>query len=360
MNWRLWEKISLEDWIQIAISIGIILFFLVLRKLFTKYVFYLLVKLFKKTKSDFLNQVLEAFERPLRWVFILIGLYIAAIYFPFFNHRNELFGDLLRAGYILLITWGLFNLSSKTSILFMKISNNSAIEIDQILIPFLSKTVRVIIILISISVIAEEFDYEVSTFVAGLGLGGLAFALAAQEVIKNLFGGIVIITEKPFSIGDWVQTPSVEGVVEDINFRSTIIRTFADALITIPNSTLSNEPITNWSKMGKRQISFHLRLEYGTPKEKIEAVTKKIRSLLENHEEIHKETIFARFTDFGESSMDIMLYFFTKTTNWGEYLRIHEETNLLILEILEEEGVKVAVPVRAIHVNEQDERPDSL
>ncbi len=230
----------------------------------------------------------------------------------------------------------------------MKISDKINVEIDQILIPFLSKAVRFIIIAISISVIAQEFNYEVGGFVAGLGLGG-----AAQEVIKNLFGGVVIITEKPFSLGEWIQTPSVEGIVEDINFRSTIVRTFADSLITIPNSTLSNEPITNWSDMGKRQVFFTLGVEYNTSKEQLELVIQKIRDYLENNEEIHPETIFVRFSEYNDSSLDILLYFFTNTILWGEYLAVREEVNFKIMEILEEADVSVAFPSRSLYFDRE-------
>ncbi|SER85301.1 MscS family membrane protein [Gracilibacillus ureilyticus] len=359
MNWQFWNRISTEDWINIAISLGIVLLFLILRKLFTKYVFYLIVKLTKMAKSEFLNQIVEAFERPLRWIFILIGLYVAIDFFPYIEQNNPLLLSLIRVGYIIVVTWGLFNLSSNSSILFMKLNSHTNIEIDRILIPFLSKAIRVIIIAISISIIAQEFDYDVGTFVAGLGIGGLAFALAAQEVIKNLFGGVVIITEKPFSIGNWIQTPSIEGIVEDINFRSTIIRTFSDALITIPNSTLSNEPITNWSEMGKRQISFNLRVEYSTPKDKLESVTNKIRDYLQNHPEVHPDTIFVHFTDYNSSSLDIMLYFFTSTTVWAEYLRIKEEINFKILDILAEEGVSVAFPSRTVYMDDANKQASS-
>ncbi|MFP3359363.1 mechanosensitive ion channel family protein, partial [Planococcus sp. SIMBA_143] len=130
------------------------------------------------------------------------------------------------------------------------INHKYNVKIDHILIPFFSKALRLIIVAIGISVIAQEFEYDINGFVAGLGIGGLAFALAAKDALANLFGGIIIITEKPFTIGDWIKTPSVEGTIEDISFRSTKVRTFAQALVTVPNATLSNEAITNWSKMG--------------------------------------------------------------------------------------------------------------
>lgn len=283
MNWRFWESITYEEYIHMAISLGIILFAFLFRKLFIKYIFYLFLRLSNSGKTEFLNHALKAFEQPLRVLFMIIGIYIAAGYFPYISQENSLFKSLIRVSVIIVITWWLYNLSSKTSILFMKISKKINIDVDQILIPFLSKAVRVIIVAISLSIIAQEFNYNVGGFVAGLGLGGLAFALAAQEVIKNLFGGVVIITEKPFSIGNWIQSPSIEGIVEDINFRSTIIRTFEDSLVTIPNATLSNEPIINWSEMGKRRISFTLGVEYNTTKKQLEMVIDQIREYLKSN-----------------------------------------------------------------------------
>src|SRR5690625_1589064 len=222
-------------------------------------------------------------------------------------------------------------------------------QVDQILIPFISRGIRVVIVAIGISIIAEIFNYNISGFVAGLGLGGLAVALAAQEVLANLFGGFVIITEKPFTIGDWILTPSVEGTVEDISFRSTKVRTFAQALVTVPNATLANEAITNWSEMGKRQITFNLHLTYDTPKESIERVVQSIRDLLKNHPEIHQETIFVSVDEYQEDGLAILLYFFTTTTDWGKYLEIREEINLAMLEIIEQEGAQIAIPSRKLY-----------
>ncbi len=340
---------------NIGISIGIILLFLLFRKLFTKYIFRIILKLSKKTPTDFFSHVCLSFEQPLRWVFIIIGIYLAVDYFPYLDQSNPLFLKLIRASFIIIITWGLYNISGASSALFTKANDRLSIEIDQILIPFLSKAIRFVIIAISISIVAQVFEYDVNGFVAGLGLGGLAFALAAKDAIGNLFGGVIIITEKPFSIGDWIMTPTVEGTVEDISFRSTKVRTFAQALVTVPNATLANEAITNWSKMGKRRITFNLGVTYDTPKAKLERTIERITKLLKNHNEIHSETIFVTFDNYNDSSLDIFLYFFTKTTVWGEFLKVKEDINFKIMEILEDEGVSVAFPSRTLYVETQQE-----
>lgn len=338
---------------NLGISIGILVVFILFRNLFTKYVFQLIVKLARKTPTEFLTQICLSFERPLGWAFIIVGLYLAMDYFPFMEQQNVLFIKFLRSMIIVLITWGLFNLSSPSTGILISVNEKMNNKIDLILLPFISRTIRVIIIAISISIIGQEFNYDVNGLVAGLGLGGLAFALAAKEAVGNLIGGVVIVTEKPFSIGDWIKTPSVEGIVEDINFRSTKVRTFSQALVTVPNATLANEAITNWSRMGKRKIDFHLGLNYKTTKEELERVVRRIEQLLRTHEEIHPDTIMVAFDHYNESSLDVLIYFFTNSTVWAEHVKIKHEINLEIMAILEEEAVEIAFPSRTLYVTPQ-------
>ncbi|MBU9720525.1 MULTISPECIES: mechanosensitive ion channel family protein [Bacillaceae] len=346
-----WQKVS---WEEIGIAIGIILIFLVFRKILTKYLYKLILRFSRKAPTDVITNILLAFEKPIRVFFVIIGFYVAYLYLPFPDAYDDIMGRLFRTFIITQFAWGLYNLSSTTSEIFMKVGKRFDIEFDDILMPFISKLVRFAIIAMSLSIIASEWDYDVSGFVAGLGLGGLAFALAAQDSIGNFFGGVVIITEKPFTLGDWISTPTVEGTVEDITFRSTKIRTFAQALVTVPNSTLANQAITNWSQMGKRQITFNLGITYTTPKEKIERCVQRIDDMLRNHDEIHQELIMVRFNAFNSSSLDIFLYFFTKTTQWEEFLRVREDINLRIMGILEEEAVSVAFPSRSIYMEKAE------
>lgn len=348
-----YEWMTNIQWEDIGIALGILIIFHVFRKIFTKYIYKILLRLAKKTPTEILTNIFVAFEGPLRLFFVGIGFYIALMYLPLEQKTNELIVQIYRSFIIYLIGYGLFNLSAASSVIFQKIGSKFDIEVDEILLPFLSKLVRVIIIALMISIIAGEWGYDVNGFVAGLGLGGLAFALAAKDAIANLFGGVIIITEKPFSIGDWIKTPSVEGTVEDITFRSTKVRTFAQAVVTVPNSTLSNEPITNWTKMGKRRVSFHLGVTYSTPKEKLENCVTKINEMLRRHSDIDQETIFVHFDVFNDSSLDIFLYFFTNTTVWGQFLAVKEDVNFKIMEILEEEGVSVAFPSRSIYIEKE-------
>jgi len=336
--------------IDIGIAVAIFILFLLLGKLFSRYVIRLIDRLTAKTKTSLDDFLVSAFKRPVEASFLLLGLYASLSYLDVDISRVLILSRFFRSMVVILIAWGLFNLLSDYDLLGEEIQTKLNLKVDTILVPFLSKMIKFLIVALAITTLAQEWGYDVNGLITGLGLGGLAFALAAKDAVANIFGGIIIITDKPFSIGDWISTPSVEGTVEDITFRSTRVRTFAQALVTVPNSTLANESITNWSKMGKRRISFNLGLTYSTPGEKIRVCIDRIRSMLEQHPEIHQETIFVRFDEFGDSSLNIFLYFFTNTTKWAEFLRVKEDVNFKIMQILEEEGVSVAFPSRSIYI----------
>ncbi len=356
---NIWAYILANSiWTEIGIAIGIFFVFILLRKLFVQYVFNLILKFAHKTKTSLDEKILLAFKKPLQFLFIIVGFYFALIYLTLTPAQDFLLSRLFRSFMLIFLAAGFYNLADGESALFDEAKEKFGVEIDRILIPFLSTIMRFAIIVLIITIIAGEWGFDVNAFITGLGLGGLAFALAAKDTIGNIFGGIIIITDKPFSIGDWIYTPSVEGTVEDISFRSTRVRTFAQALVTVPNSTLANQPITNWTRMGKRRITFTLGVTYTTPRDKLVKCLENIRDMLKNHPAIHQKTIFVRFDQFSESSLDIFLYFFTHTTNWDEYLEVREDVNLKIMEILENEGVSAAFPSRSIYFeNSLDAQP---
>ena len=336
-----------------AISVAIIAAALLLRGLFTRYIFKLILKLTQRTKTGLDNSLALAFQVPFRALILVIGIYLALFYY-FDGAPADYINTLLRCFIIIFFAWGFYNFLGTDSLQEL----TKRLDLDRSILDFLAKLFRVLIVALAVIIIAQEWDYDVNGFLAGLGLGGLAIALAAKDAAANIFGGIVIVLDKPFSVGDWIHTPTVEGTVEEISFRSTKIRTFAQALVTVPNSVPANEAITNWSRMEKRRVTFHLGVNRATPREKLKSCVEKIRAMLENHPEVHKETIMVRFDQFGESSLDIFFYFFTQTTVWSEYLRVREDVNLKIMEILEEEGVSVAFPSRSLYFENSPPREE--
>lgn len=348
---------------QIGSAILVFLFFLILRKIFAKYVLKICLKISKKTSTELDDKLFISFEKPLMGMFIVIGSLIAIYLLPLQPQIKANGIVFIRIIIIMLITWGLYNFSDASSQLFIGIQQRMGIDLNRAVVPFISSLLKIILIALSLVLILSELDYDISGFIAGLGLGGLAFALAAQETAANLFGGIVIIFDRPFTIGDWILTPSVEGVVEDINLRSTRIRTFGHAVVVMPNSKLTSEPITNWSRMGKRRITFNIGVTYSTNKEKIQICVNKIQEMLKNHPDIHQETILVNFDKFNDSSLDIFLYCFTRTTAWEEYLKVKEDVNYKIMDIMESESVSFAYPSQSIYIenmpNQRDKRSEN-
>jgi MscS family membrane protein len=335
---------------NIITAVVIFIFFLLLKKAFIKYIFNIFHKLSKKTKTKLDDEILNCFYNPLKSFFVILGIYLSLNYLPLPIEFNIYLNIFFRVSIILLTMWGLINFTEKSPYLIKDLENHIDLNFDKILAPFISRTMKLVIVSLAIILIISEFGYNITGFITGLGLGGLAFALAARDTAANLFGGLVIIFDKPFSIGDWIFTPSVEGTVEDISFRSTRVRTFANSVVVVPNSVLTNEPITNWSRMGKRRVTFNIGLVYSTPKEILQNIIRRINNMLIKHPEIHNDTIFVKFDNYGDSSLNIFLYFFTNTTNWGEFLAVKEDVNFKIMDIIKEEGGSFAFPSQSLYI----------
>lgn len=342
------------QWIEVGIAAGILAVFLLFRKWFTRYLFAFIMRLMKKSSTA--SAWLLAFEKPMRAFFVVMGVYLSLNYlapasWPIVPVMDRMF----RSAIIILFGSGIYNLSASSSSFLEGISRRFGLDDSSMLIPFLSKIVRFFVFLIIVTAVGAEWGFSINGVVAGMGLGSLAVALAAKETLGNILGGIVIILEKPFSKNDWIMTPTVEGVVEDITFRSTRIRTFADSVVTVPNAMLSDQAITNWSRMGKRQISFSLGVALNSDPQRLQAAVKRIEDELKENSGIDQGTIMVRFRDFHESSLGIFFYFFTKTTVWSEYLTVRQETNLMIMRVFEEEGIRLAYPAQRVFVQQETE-----
>lgn len=281
------------------------------------------------------NKLMEVLGRPLRFLLVLIGIYLALRYLLLPFGTDQSLVKTFRSLIILSLAWVFYNLAG-TGSLFSE-SMQERLRLDNILLSFLSKFVRFLIVAFSIVIIAEEWNYPVNGFIAGLGLGGLAVALAAKEALANIVGGIVIIIEKPFLIGDWISTPSGEGTVEDISFRSTRIRSSNQALITVPNSTLANQPITNHARMGKRKLEFHLNLPLDYQRLHLEHFLDGVRMILKEHPEVEADTIVANLENIGKESLEILLRCFISNPRWEDYMLAREQINLEILDLIDKE-----------------------
>lgn len=343
------DFLAVHHWVNsIIIAILILLVFCFFSRLLTVHILNWVQNVFKKNQLDFWAKISATLKKPLRVLFIGTGFFIAVSYLPLPPSFQGSINNILRSLVIIFISWCLLRMTDHMSQFPDEIKQK--FNLDKILIPFLNNAIRFIIIALTIVIIAQEWDYNVNGFIAGLGLGGLAFALAAQNFLSNLFGGMIIITEKPFTLGDWIKTPSVEGSVEEITFRSTRMRAFDQAYITVPNSTLAGEPITNYTRIGKRRLTFRLALVYSTSADQLESSMRKIKSLLKDHADIHADTIAVYFEKLGESSLDLYVDCFAKTSLLSDYMFIRSDINLKIMRIFNEEQIDFALPSQSIYV----------
>ncbi len=231
---------------------------------------------------------------------------------------------------------------------------------DELLLPFLRKVLKIVVTIVGVVYfIGRFYPDDIATLLGGLGIGGLAFALAAQDTIKNMFGSITVMLDRPFEIGDWVKIGDVEGTVEAVGFRSTHIRTFYNSQINVPNGKLIDATVDNLGRRHFRRISCTLGLTYDTSPEKIEAFCEGIRELIRRHPYTRKDSYYVYFNNFGAHSLDVMLYCFHETPDWATELRERHRLFSDILRLANKLGVEFAFPTQTLHLHNADAAPSA-
>ncbi len=331
---------------KILIAFFIFFFFLLARKVFTLLVLSFLKRLVLKTKTELDDKFLHAIRNPLRFLFIIAGVYFL---FYFLETNNSILQHLLKGLLIFDLFWTIYNIIAEFEEYVYKMLGKFG-KSSKELASFLIKITKVFIITVGIVTLLQDWGINVTGFLASLGLGGLAFALAAKDTAANIFGGIAILTDNIFKIGEWVKIGLAEGIVEDIGMRTTKIRAFDKRLIIVPNSVIANSNVENFSRRDRRRIMMRLGLTYDTTLETMEKILKEIREMLMTHPQIHNEPILIYFDEYQDSSLSIFCYFFTKTAVWDEYLKIREDVNFKIKDIVEKNNASFAFPSQSIYL----------
>ncbi|WP_300351169.1 mechanosensitive ion channel family protein [Clostridium sp.] len=334
---RFFSRLALINLNEIIVILVIMLMVLIINRVVIKNIFKVLRKLTRKTKNYFDNSVIIALENPLKLLISFIGVYSIFKIINIDSLNLEVLSTykIIKVGVIASFIYFAYNLTLVNSLLYSKLHKND--KGNTIVFPFVSIIIRLVILLIGVIIIANEFG--LTGFIAGLGVSGVAFALAAQDTFSNLFGGMVIVLDRPFSIGDWIQAGDVEGVVEEITFRSTKVRTFSMALATVPNSKLANNNIINWTQRKLRRIHFKFTIDCKTSVESIKNSVNKIEYMLKTHDKIDKNLIIVSFNELSTYGFGIFVYFYTNQFEYLDYEKLKQEINIKILEILREENV---------------------
>jgi len=340
---------------DIFLAVGIFLVFLFARRLFFHTTIKSLKLMVRKTETTIDDQVLAAIEQPLEFAFVVVGLYVAGQFVALSDTLAHILAQLVRSMIAITIFWAIFRVLDPLSRLFDRaIGLFGSESMHETIKGFFVKVAKAIVVCLGIAAVFQEWGFNIAAVLGSLGLVGMAVALGAQDFIKNMFAGLTIFLDRMFEKGNWIKTPDVEGNVEEIGFRATKVRQFDKALVTIPNSKLASEALINFSRMTQRRIYWRIGVEYRTTKEQLGGIITDIRNYLHSNPDFEtdpaKTKTFVYLDSFGASSVDILLYCFTKTTVWGEWLAVKEHLAYKIKEIVEGHGSSFAFPSTSLYV----------
>jgi MscS family membrane protein len=328
--------------------------------MFRHFITNIIIKIIRKITEKYelknIALIIDSIEKPLLNFFAYTAIYLALLVFPFNASIYLFINSVFRTCIIITVTQCLLRLVNAYSGVLVYSYMNEAIDgksqMTKTVFPILSKLIKAVIIIIAVVAIAVEFNFkQLSSILAGVGIGGAALALASQDLIKNFFGGFVILTDKSFSVGDWIKVDSFDGTVEELGLRSTKIRTIEKEIVIIPNSRFADREVVNYSFRENRRVNFTLGVVYGTSLEKIKIAIDKIKTMLENHPMVKDDSSLVRLSNFGTSSLEITVQYLTNTTNYNEYMDIKQDINFKIIELFNDEMIEFAFPSMSIYMN---------
>lgn len=237
-----------------------------------------------------------------------------------------------------------------------KLAERTESTLDDQLVPLLRKALKVFVIIVGILFVLANFEFDITALLAGLSVGGLALALAAQDLLKNFFGSIMIFLDRPFQVGDWVTASGIDGDIEEVGFRATRIRTFHNSVTYVPNGKLADMVVDNMGLRKYRRYKTYIAVTYDTPPALLNAFVDGLRKIVDTHPDTRKDYYNVYVNTFNNSSIDILFYIFFAVPTWPQELNARHEVNVAIMKLAEELGVRFAFPTQTIHVEDMPEK----
>ena len=338
-----WNKGILGvDIFQILIGIGIFLIFLIFRGLISKMIIKKLEIISKQTTNKLDDTFVKAMEGPARFLPIVLGFFIASYYMTFSEDGRAIVDTINRTLITIFIFWVIHQVIEPISYILSGLDKVLTRE----LIGWIIKSLKILIFILGLAAVLELWGIKIGPIIAGLGLFGVAVALGAQDLFKNLISGILVLVEKRFKIGDWILVENIiEGIVEKIGFRSTVIRKFDKSIAIIPNFQFAENAVINISQTTNWIISWTINLQYDTTVEQLKSIRNQIEDYIKKHEDYKPELGYAvRIDKFAESSIDLYVRCFTQTDDWDEWLAVKERLAIQIKQIVESNKASFAFP----------------
>lgn len=335
---------TVQEWL---IAMGIILGVLVIGKIVYKIFSVGFRKLTAKTETRLDDIIIDMIEEPIVAMLIVSGIWYALQGLNLSEGFTNFIGHIMQFAIFMMVAWLLTRLSdSLIEEYLVPFTENSQNEMADQLLPILRKGLKAIIWSMAIIIGLNNAGYDVAALIAGLGIGGLALAMAAKDTVANVFGGFTILTDKPFKINERVQVAGYDGTVVEIGIRSTRIKTLAGRIVTIPNSKFADSPVENVSWEPMRKISLELGLVYDTTPEFMEKALQILKEIADSEEHIKSgATVF--FSGFGDFAMNIKFIYYIKKS--GNIAETQNSVNMAILKQFNQAGLEFAFPTQTLY-----------
>ena len=347
-----WSKgIRGVDIFQILIGIGIFLIFLIFRGIISKVLIKRLEAIAKRTTNKLDDTFVSAMEGPARFLPIVLGFFIASYYMSFGEDGRAAVDTINRTLITILIFWVIHQIVEPISYILSGLDKMLTRE----LIGWIIKSLKILIFILGLAAVLELWGIKIGPIIAGLGLFGVAVALGAQDLFKNLISGILVLVEKRFKIGDWILVDGIiEGIVEKIGFRSTKIRKFDKSLAIIPNFQFAENAVVNVSETSNWLISWIITLQYDTTVDQLKTVRNEIENYINKSDDYNASIgVAVRIDKFSDSSIDMYVRCFTKTDSWNEWLSVKERLAIEIKQIVEKNNASFAFPSQSIYIEKK-------
>ena len=351
---EIWQQgIAGINFTQIGLGIVILLLFLLLRGLISSFILKRLENYVAKTSNKFDDALVEASTGPVKFLPIVLGIFVASSYMEFDGKMLIFIDNINRSLITILIFWLIHQIVEPLTYLIRRVEE----LLSKDLLNWVVKANKILIIFFGFAATLDIWGIKIAPIIAGLGLFGVAVALGAQDLFKNLISGVLVLVEKRFKIGDWIFVEGViEGIVERIGFRSTVIRKFDKSIATIPNSSFAENAVINISETTHWRISWIITLQYNSTIDQLKSIRDQIEKYIENNKDfkIGDETEHAvRIDKFSDSSIDLYVRCFTVTNEWSEWLKVKERLAVEIKKIVEGNGASFAFPSTSIYVEKK-------
>jgi MscS family membrane protein len=294
-----------------------------------------------RTKATADDRLVQAFYAPVRFIVVIGGLWLALGVADLSTRARDVINQVFYTLILLALFSGVYR-SVDVLVDTLEGQRERLKRLDPNVTRFTRQIVKALVLIFAFVIIMQEFGYNLATLVAGLGIGGLAIALAAQDALSNLIGYFVIMADSPFQVGDHIVVKDAEGVVEGIGFRTTRIRKFDQSLVFVPNSIIAGNSVTNWSRLGKRRLEVTLHLARATSPEQILGVVNSIRATLNNNERLVKDSAIVQFAEIKDNTPQLHITAYFSVSRSEAFLGIKQDINLQIMQILNHYRVALA------------------